>query len=122
MIMILQTIGRAMRGDCPAFIYFVDAAWAPLSAIGQTDTPRTSMLLMMRDILRKCLEHEQPAIRACYENLYRTFFTPLSQVQGVHEEGAGRERCPHPCDPERVHDAAFLLRSYGTGSNPALTS
>ena len=91
MIMILQTIGRAMRGDCPAFIYFVDAAWAPMSAIGQKDTPRTSMLLMMREILRKCIEHEQPAIRACYENLYRTFFTPLSQVQGVHEEGVGAD-------------------------------
>ena len=88
MIMILQTIGRAMRGDCPAFIYFVDGAWAPMSAIGQKDTPRTSMLLMMREILRKCISHEQPAIRACYENLYRTFFTPLSKVQGVREEGA----------------------------------
>jgi hypothetical protein len=91
MIMILQSIGRAMRGDCPAFIYFVDAAWAPMSAIGQKDTPRTSMLLMMREILRKCIEHEQPAIRACYENLYRTFFTPLSQVQGVQEEGVGAD-------------------------------
>jgi hypothetical protein len=87
MIMILQTIGRAMRGDCPAFIYFVDAAWAPLTAIGQADTPRTSMLLMMREILRKCLTHEQPAIRACYDNLYRTFYGPLSQVRGVREEG-----------------------------------
>lgn len=87
MIMILQTIGRAMRGDCPAFIYFVDAAWAPMSAIGQADTPRTSMLLMMREILHKCLNHEQPAIRACYENLYCTFYTPLSQVHGVREEG-----------------------------------
>jgi hypothetical protein len=87
MIMILQTIGRAMRGDCPAFIYFVDAAWAPMTAIGQADTPRTSMLLMMRDILRKCLNNEQPAIRACYESLYQTFFTPLSQVRGIKEEG-----------------------------------
>lgn len=91
MIMILQTIGRAMRGDCPAFIYFVDAAWAPMSAIGRKDTARTSMLLMMREILGKCIEHEQPAIKACYENLYRTFFTPLSQVQGVHEEGVGAD-------------------------------
>lgn len=87
MIMILQTIGRAMRGDCPAFIYFVDSAWAPMTAIGQADTPRTSMLLMMREILHNCLNHEQLAIRACYENLYRTFYTPLSQVQGVREEG-----------------------------------
>lgn len=87
MVMIIQTIGRAMRGDCPAFIYFVDAAWAPMTAIGEADTPRTSMLLMMREILRKCLNHKQPAIRDCYENLYRTFYTPLCQVQGVREEG-----------------------------------
>ena len=90
MIMILQTIGRAMRGDRPAFIYFVDAAWAPMSALGQTDTPRTSMLLMMREILRKCLTHEHKAIRDCYENLYRTFYNPLSTVHGVNEEGAAQ--------------------------------
>jgi hypothetical protein len=88
MIMILQTIGRAMRGDCPAFIYFVDAAWAPMSALGQADSPRTSMLLMMREILRKCLTHEHKGIRDCYENLYRTFYNPLSTVAGVNEEGA----------------------------------
>lgn len=87
MIMILQTIGRTMRGDCPAFIYFVDAAWAPMTAIGEADTHRTSMLLMMREILKRCLTHEKPAIRTCYENLYHTFYTPLSQVQGVREEG-----------------------------------
>lgn len=88
MVMIIQTIGRAMRGDCPAYIYFVDAAWAPMTAIGQADTPRTSMLLMMREILRRCLHHEQQHIRECYENLYRTFYTPLSHVQGIREEGA----------------------------------
>jgi hypothetical protein len=49
------------------------------------------MLLMMREILRKCLEHEQPAIRACYENLYQTFFMPLSQVQGVREDGVSAD-------------------------------
>lgn len=87
MIMILQTIGRAMRGDCPAFIYFVDAAWAPMSALGQADSPHTSMLLMMREVLQKCLTHEHMGIRDCYENLYRTFYNPLSSVVGVNEEG-----------------------------------
>ena len=41
MIMILQTIGRAMRGDCPAYVYFVDAAWAPDSAAGQSQSAAT---------------------------------------------------------------------------------
>ena len=83
MIMILQTIGRTMRGDCPAFVYFVDAAWAPRSASGVADTSRSSMLLMMREILQDCLTHRDPAVRQCYENLYRSFSIPLSTIEGV---------------------------------------
>lgn len=83
MIMILQTIGRAMRGDCPAFVYFVDAAWAPKSANGLADDNRTSMLLMMRSILDACLTHPIPAMRDCYENLYRSFHAPLAGIQGL---------------------------------------
>ena len=86
MIMILQTIGRAMRGDCPAFVYFVDAAWAPRSAFAQADSPRTSMLLMMRRILDECLSHPDAATRECYENLYRSFYMPLSVISGVKAE------------------------------------
>lgn len=85
MIIILQTIGRAMRGDCPAFVYFVDAAWAPGSAIGSKDTARTSFLVMMKKLLRECLEHPDPARRQCYENLYRPFFAPLSQIQNLDD-------------------------------------
>src|SRR5262249_7328621 len=66
MIMILQTIGRAMRGDCPAFVYFVDEAWAPRSAIGQPDSRHSSMLVMMRSILHDCLNDPDPASRECY--------------------------------------------------------
>lgn len=87
MIMILQTIGRAMRGDCPAFVYFVDAAWAPKSANGIPDSPRTSMLLMMRSILDECLSHGHEGIRQCYENLYRTFYTPLTKLSGIKVDG-----------------------------------
>ena len=86
MIMILQTIGRTMRGDCPAFVYFVDAAWAPNSSRGKIDHPRTSMLLMMRHILEQCVAHKDPAARECYENLYRTFLMPMSRIDGVTEE------------------------------------
>ncbi|MBL8345253.1 MAG: ATP-binding protein [Rubrivivax sp.] len=88
MIMILQTIGRAMRGDCPAFVYFVDAAWAPKSAMGLPDTARTSMLLMMRRILDDCLNHTDAAVRDCYENLYRSFYAPLSNISGLTTEHA----------------------------------
>ncbi|MBB4519747.1 ATP-binding protein [Paraburkholderia fungorum] len=83
MIMILQTIGRAMRGDCPAYVYFVDAAWAPRSAAGDSDNANSSMLVMMQSILRRCLSHHDPGVRECYENLYRPFFEPLTHIENL---------------------------------------
>jgi len=84
MIIILQTIGRAMRGDCPAFVYFVDAAWAPKSAMDQIDTERTSMLVMMQSILKKCLTHPDAAVRECYKNLYQSFSVPLNMIENLN--------------------------------------
>lgn len=84
MIIILQTIGRAMRGDCPAYVYFVDAAWAPGSARGDTDNERTSMLVMMQSILSKCLGHPDPAKRECYKNLYQSFSEPMSAIANLN--------------------------------------
>lgn len=83
MIIILQTIGRAMRGDCPAFVYFVDAAWAPRSARGEADEPNTSMLVMMRQILQQCLTHPNLAVRECYENLYQSFSVPMAGIENL---------------------------------------
>jgi hypothetical protein len=86
MIMILQTIGRAMRGDCPAYVYFVDAAWAPDSAAGKTDNERSSMLVMMQTILQRCLDHPDPAIRECYQDLYQPFAVPLRGINNLSVE------------------------------------
>lgn len=83
MIIILQTIGRAMRGDCPAFVHFVDAAWAPNSANGLVDTERTSMLAMMQSILRKCLEHPDSATRECYSDIYKSFAAPMNLIENL---------------------------------------
>jgi hypothetical protein len=82
-VMILQTIGRAMRGDRPAQVYFVDAAWAPRTAMGQTDTETSSMLLMMRSILEDCLADPDPGLRACYEELYGPYVDPLRRLEGL---------------------------------------
>jgi hypothetical protein len=83
MIIILQTIGRAMRGDCPAYVYFVDAAWAPNSAYGEKDTRTTSMLVMMQSILHHCLNHPDPDKRECYQNLYQSFAEPLNKIDNL---------------------------------------
>lgn len=86
MIIILQTIGRAMRGDCPAFVNFVDAAWAPRSSVDGYDTKATSMLVMMQDILKECLAHPDPTTRECYQNLYESFAAPMNAITGLNRE------------------------------------
>ncbi|HEX2831080.1 MAG TPA: hypothetical protein VHP37_32395 [Burkholderiales bacterium] len=83
MIMILQTIGRAMRGDCPAYVYFIDAAWAPNSAHGLPDTAQSSMLVMIREILAECLNHADQSRRECYQNLYTSFSIPMNNIEGL---------------------------------------
>lgn len=88
MVIILQTIGRAMRGDCPAFVYFVDAAWAPNSAKGLPDTELTSMLVMMQSILQKCLNHPEPSVRECYQQLYQPFAAPLNKIANLQPAGS----------------------------------
>jgi hypothetical protein len=85
MIIILQTIGRAMRGDCPAFVYFVDSAWAPLSAKGMLDNERSSMLVMMQNILAGALRHQNLAFRECYQNLYQSFSKPLNNINKLQK-------------------------------------
>ncbi|MEM9538699.1 MAG: hypothetical protein AAGA60_04215 [Cyanobacteria bacterium P01_E01_bin.42] len=83
MVAILQTIGRGMRNGCPVSVYFIDAAWAPRSAEGKTDTPKDSMLVQMFKILQECMEHPDPVINAIYRELYKAFLEPLSNIQGV---------------------------------------
>lgn len=80
MCIILQTIGRAMRGDRPAFVYFVDAAWAPNSAQGEEDDARSSLLIAIREQLAKMLSDPHPGHRQCYDNLYRPFSQPMSNI------------------------------------------
>lgn len=83
MIPVLQTIGRGMRGGSPVQVFFVDAAWAPESAKGETDRVRSSMLVMMRDILEKCMQHRDLAVRETYRELYGPFLEPLRDIRNI---------------------------------------
>lgn len=83
MVPVLQTIGRGMRGGSPVQVFFVDAAWAPESAKGETDRVRSSMIVMMRDILEKCVSHPDPAIRETYRELYGPFLEPLRDIRNI---------------------------------------
>jgi hypothetical protein len=83
MVDLLQTIGRAMRNGCKTRVLFVDAAFAPRSAVGQRDTARTSMIVAMRDVLNQVLRSADPIDREIYRLLYEPFLEPLSRCEGV---------------------------------------
>lgn len=83
MINILQTIGRGMRNGCPVQVFFVDAAWASNSALGKTESARSSMLVQMRIILEECVNHPDTIKREIYQELYGAFLQPLKKVSGV---------------------------------------
>jgi hypothetical protein len=83
MVDVLQTIGRGMRNGCKVRVIFSDAAWAPRSALGQTDGTRTSMIVIMRDILQTRLADPDPIAREIYRALYEPFLRPLEACGNV---------------------------------------
>jgi hypothetical protein len=86
MVDVLQCIGRAMRNGCKARVVFADAAWAPASC-GEDpvrrDNRQTSMLVLMRDILRARIADPNPVDREVYRALYEPFLHPLERCTGV---------------------------------------
>lgn len=87
MVQILQTVGRAMRNDCPAFVYFVDQAWAPSSMSSQqADSSSSSMLVMMLNIIEDLLNAPNAADREVYRELYQPFYEPLKATTGLVRE------------------------------------
>jgi hypothetical protein len=84
MVDLLQTIGRAMRNGCKTRVFFVDASFAPNSAKDGRDTPRTSMIVAMRDVLIELLSSNDPVEREIYRLLYEPFLHPLRNCAGVN--------------------------------------
>lgn len=80
LVPILQTIGRGMRKRMPVEVYFVDAAWAPHSAEGHAESSRSSVLVLMRDVLEKCLNHADPDQRDVYRALYGVFLDAFRNI------------------------------------------
>ncbi|MCT7351843.1 signal recognition particle [Streptomyces sp. 15-116A] len=83
LVVMWQVIGRLVRGGVPARVVFVDAAFSPREAGFQAaDTPDTSLLASMREVLAPYFEDDgtpgrEPApidkslVRELYEPLYR---------------------------------------------------
>lgn len=79
LVVMWQVIGRLVRGGVAARAIFVDAAFSPREAgLGSFDTPATSLLLSMRELLAPYFTPNSSApsidkslVKALYEPLYR---------------------------------------------------
>ncbi|MEH2372861.1 hypothetical protein [Nostoc sp.] len=85
--LVIQAVGRLLRGGVPFRGYFVDAAWAPKSAarkadpeLSELDTEQTSLLVAM--ILRIC---DYASERNTVGNtLYKPLADALEQIEDLH--------------------------------------
>ncbi len=75
---IIQASGRLLRGGVPFRAFFMDAAWAPQTVNGiEPDTPATSLLLRIRDLLRQY--SQQPVGQVLYGPLAEAF----NRLEGI---------------------------------------
>ncbi|MGB3787172.1 MAG: hypothetical protein WA949_04115, partial [Phormidesmis sp.] len=82
--LVIQAVGRLLRGGVPFQAYFVDAAWAPKSAFSQSeelDTDKTSLLAAMISLLCDYV-HESEVSSA----LYRPLAEALENIEGMDWE------------------------------------
>lgn len=83
LVPIIQTIGRGMRKRMPIDVYFVDAAWAPRSCEGQPENERSSVLIVMQQVLEDYYNHPDPDERDIYQALYTPFVIAFRGIQGL---------------------------------------
>ena len=97
---VIQAVGRLLRGNVPFHTYFVDAAWAPVAAEcwneedPPLDTPRTSLLAAMIDVLG---EYTDESIG---EKLYGPLLETLERTKLKEDEVFDWKPLERPGEPE----------------------
>jgi hypothetical protein len=77
LVVMWQVIGRLVRGGVPARVVFVDAAFSPREAgLTASDTPATSLLLSMRQVLSPYFTGH-PGITEAERSLVKNLYEPL---------------------------------------------
>ncbi|MBW4561867.1 MAG: hypothetical protein KME32_12075 [Mojavia pulchra JT2-VF2] len=85
---IVQAVGRLLRGGVPFHAYFVDAAWGPNYAKEQQpDTPRTSLLAAIIDLLCDYVNED-----VISQALYQSIADALVDIDGFNWEIDARDR------------------------------
>ncbi len=85
LVKVWQIIGRLVRGNVPAEVYFLDAKFAPFSAEGLTDKASNSLLVGMIEALEAHVEGEglEPYQLSLARSLYSDFLTALKNTDGL---------------------------------------
>jgi len=85
---IVQAVGRLLRGGVPFHAYFVDSAWAPNYAKEQQpDTPRTSLLAAIIDLLCDYVDED-----VISKALYQSIADALVDIDGFKWEIDTRDK------------------------------
>jgi hypothetical protein len=113
LVPIIQTIGRGMRKQMPIDVYFVDAAWAPRSAEGLPESERSSILLIMHNVLEECLSDPDPDLRDVSYALYGVFRDAFRNIVGLMPASSVSQTQddffnPSPITPEADFDSYDL--------------
>lgn len=82
MVSLWQTAGRGVRGGSAVRIHFVDSAFAPRSAEQGVDTARTSLLVAIRDALKRALASGGDDARMV-KILYGPWMQTISNIEGL---------------------------------------
>jgi hypothetical protein len=87
LVSIWQVIGRLVRGGCDPNVYFCDAAFAPESSDGRTDTEQTSFLVSFHSVLAPYFDPASkgigPGERELVSVLYGPLYAALKTLSGV---------------------------------------
>lgn len=97
-VMLLQTIGRAMRNGCPVQCFFVDSAWAHKSAEGGQDSEKSSMLVQLRRLLEDGVDQPDREHAWLCQELFGPFLEPLKRVKNLD---------PKPREGQSVEEDQF---------------
>ncbi|MGB3653587.1 MAG: hypothetical protein WBA41_20560 [Rivularia sp. (in: cyanobacteria)] len=75
--LIIQAVGRLLRGGVPFNAYFVDAAWAPNNALkNEADTPSSSLLAAIIELITEYVENDSIS-----QALYKSITNALVDIE-----------------------------------------
>jgi len=81
--MLVQTIGRSVRGGEKTYCFFVDGKYAPNAAKGDVENDKESVLVNIVNLLKPYFENNDTPEAQAVQKLYEPFYNMLSNINGI---------------------------------------